>query len=378
MKIAIPAAALLLAAVLAPALAAEESDLRDGLSSEVPAERIQAIEGLADAGADRASRLIGRRLYDTDPSVRRAAAAALGRIGDRSAIRALLASERRLKDDPQTLAAVATALGETGSPAAVDTLAGIAKREMSRNADLTAAAVAALGRIRSRDAVDELIGLLGSATPSYTNRTYSYGHPELMRPISNALTALTGQRLREHAAWAEWWRHEKRGYRFPEDPAEMLKKKVYEDTGFRYSIERPDRERWKFVRDRVGALVVRYAGPIQDSTYAEIWISVYNVSGHSLTTPEALAEHYSRELQDTFRDMRESTLDGHDRLGHGKAVFQHVVGMTKKGSILRVCQWIAREDDFLYTVRATVSTGSSEKVLDDVDAIVDSFRFLRR
>ncbi|MHC4469515.1 MAG: HEAT repeat domain-containing protein [Planctomycetota bacterium] len=367
--------ALLLALAATAAPADEVSDLRKLLKSKRVQDRLEAVELLSVSASKSASSMIAKSLRDPSPKVRAAAARGLGVFGDKVALTRLLGAVKSLKKDEATLIEVCAALGEIGAPAATDPLAGIAKREMSRNAALTKAAIAALGKIRDRESVKELIGLLGTATPSSTATTYSYGHPEFLVPIRAVLTQLTGERLGAHAVWADWWRRVKRGYHFPKSPNAALQGKVFRDEGYRFKVERPSTARWEFLRPNGVLLEARFRGSKDEATTASLQVRAHNTRDHSPSTPGELAKRYAAEFEGRFKDIKESELDGVGRLSGKSAVFQRLVGLTRYGRVVELRQWIAIHRGNLFTVRAMLSSGAAEAVKKELDVIVRSFKF---
>jgi HEAT repeat protein len=366
--------AIMLALALSGAAADESSDLRKMLKSKKERDRLEAIDLLSVSALENSSSLIARCLRDPSPKVRAAAARSLGVVGDKAALSRLLGAAKSLKKDNATLAEVCAALGEIASPAAIRPLAGIAKREMSRNETLTKAAVAALGKIRDRESVKELIGLLGSATPSSTASTYSYGHPKLMAPIRAALKELTGERLGAHSAWADWWRRVKRGYKFPEDPKAALRAKVFRDDGHRFKVERPNG--WKFTRPSGVLLEVRYSAKKEEAVTGYVQVRAYDPKSKSPSTAEELADLYAAQFEDRFKNIREGEFGTVGRLSGEPAIRQRLVGLTSGGDIVEVRQWIVLYRGNLFTLRAVLSSEAGDAVKKELDAILRSFKFI--
>jgi hypothetical protein len=371
-------ATLALALPAAPSSASGDvADLREALGSEAASERIDAIEALAKSESGSASSLVARMLRDSSPEVRAAAARALGARGDRTALAALRWAADELDDDPTTLAAVCAGLGATGSRAAVEPLGDVARQEMSRRPRVARAAIEALGAVRDPESVETLLGLLSTATPSQTDRTTNTGQRELLAPIRASLRRLTGQRLVSSSAWSAWWRRNERGYRFPEDPGAELRGKVFREEGFLFRVERPSTKAWEFARpDGNGLLLVRFTGPREASPVAYVMISGYSVKEFDPDTPDALARRYAARMEDEYADFRDRVTDRPARLGGENAIYQRFFGRTRKGIVLETRHWIARRGEHVFTVRAVLASGSSERVRRELDSIVKSFRFL--
>lgn len=94
--------------------------IRD-LSARHALDRASAAEVLGDLRAEEAAPALRRALDDTDPDVVRAAALALGRIGDRGAVAAIRAAMRRFSW-PETRRDLALALAGLGDPRGAEVL----------------------------------------------------------------------------------------------------------------------------------------------------------------------------------------------------------------------------------------------------------------
>jgi len=370
---------LLLMFLLAGSVAAAEAggrDLRKELKSADKSVRIGAIRALSESDEKHKTTLIAGRLRDSSPEVRAAAIDALGSIGDRVAVSKLLRAMKAFGKDPESLAKVCMALGRTGSPAAVDSLAKLALKEMSRDAALTKVAILALGGIRDRKSVEQLIGILGSATPVSTSRTYSYGHPALMAPIRSALQRLTGLKLYSHSEWAGWWRRARKRYKFPENPATLLSRQVYRDEGFLFELTRPDGDRWEFTRPRGLAIQARLRKTGADASYAAVQVRASSARSSSPSSPAGLADYLENRFEDEFKDIKDVERKDRGRISGRPAVYHRVVGMLQGGLVVELRQWVVLYEGNLYTIRAIVSSGAAEKVELELEEILKSIRFL--
>lgn len=131
-----------------------EVALKNYLNSPDPRERRDAINKLADYKVSNALGLLIRQLNYQDASVRSAAAAALGKLGDKKAVRQLIRLLSSSKEDLTVRSAAATALGELGDGQALEPLIMILKEEQS---SLRQVAAIALGKLGHLKAVEPLI-----------------------------------------------------------------------------------------------------------------------------------------------------------------------------------------------------------------------------
>ena len=104
-------------------------------------------------------------LRDEDPSVRAAAAEALGSCGKR-ALEHLDAAAG--DSEPKVREAVATAYGELADPASISWLVGVGNEDPERT--VREAAVAALGAIGDDSAIDPLLAFIAKGPPQVRRR----------------------------------------------------------------------------------------------------------------------------------------------------------------------------------------------------------------
>ena len=124
------------------------SDVDDSVRSE-------AASALGNLGDRSAVVALVAALSDVDDSVRSEAARALGNLGDRSAVDALVAALSDVDDSVRSEAA--RALGNLGDRSAVDALVAALDDE---NRGVRRSAASALGNLGDRSAVDALVGTL--------------------------------------------------------------------------------------------------------------------------------------------------------------------------------------------------------------------------
>jgi HEAT repeat protein len=190
-----------------------------------PEMRHLTCELLGEIRDAKAVPILTEALADKDEfgtSIASAAARALGQIGDRSVIPALLKAldspDRDLRYEATRALAILRA-DEAKAPV----------RKLLKDSGETAhhrlvrcAAAEALGRLRDRDAVEDIAGLLGDdAQERQTERKVKvYAALALERIVGQSKGNLRGgEKDREEAvkAWSEWWK--KRSAKAPEAPA---------------------------------------------------------------------------------------------------------------------------------------------------------------
>ncbi len=173
-------------AAVAVALARLKADGAAALALELSADpdariRVGAVEALGLVADEPARQRVAALVQDPTPSVRRAAAAAIGRQGP-AAVPVLVQALTVADPDPEAWQeTVARALGETGAPEAMAPLASL----LGGTAAPTAAA--ALGRLGSRDASAPLLSLL--------ERRQALGRVQAIESLGQVATADAGRAL---------------------------------------------------------------------------------------------------------------------------------------------------------------------------------------
>ena len=156
---------------------------------------------------------IRRAFRDEDPEVEQAGIQALRFLEHEDALdalHALLEKDRTVKKNPELVASAWKAIGQHANPRSVRALA---KEPFdAKNGPATRARLLGLGRIRSTESLEALLGLLKSTTPRTVERH--------MRDLRMSLMVLTGVDQGPNAqSWLRWWRDHKKGFEVaPERP----------------------------------------------------------------------------------------------------------------------------------------------------------------
>ena len=195
------------------ALAADFEKRYGKLSSS---EKIDAMKELAATCHEIAAKAIAAKgLADRDAAVRAEAAKCLGAMGCRNVVPHLTRAMKTNSKDTEVFLALVDALGEIGDPRAIPSLAddfwGWKDRTLAVRTGR--AKIGALGRIRSKKAVDALMDLL-----------YKFGRGRhgslggLLADVDRSLGKLTGQSFgKDRQAWKDWWRKNKARFKLEED-----------------------------------------------------------------------------------------------------------------------------------------------------------------
>lgn len=198
----------------------------DGWTKMSNAEKSAAIGKVAAVGGPQVAGALAPKLHDKEPAIRKEVAAALGKLKEDRAVPALITALEVDADektgDVDAFVAICAALGEIGDPRAIQPLVhgvlGGNRRDPNwqKRAD---ARVEALGGIRHKDAIEELLGLwtrgAASSGRSATGgmRGGANSNP-LSAGIASSLNKLTGQKLTDQKAYHDWWKANKQSFQF--------------------------------------------------------------------------------------------------------------------------------------------------------------------
>jgi HEAT repeat protein len=208
--------------LLGAALAAQEpaapdpklvlAQLQQALANKEPAIAVDAVQRLGRTADDEVVKLLAKTLQHKEAEVQRAALQALRFNPQPSALTALLAANlEQLLDDDDTAAEFYFALGQKADQKALPLLSkGL---RVDKGSKVVRARILAIGRIRSPQAVEELMRLLKSGGGGGKNGRGNNPH---MADLRVALAALTGEDFgNDDSAWIHWWGEHDEGYRLP-------------------------------------------------------------------------------------------------------------------------------------------------------------------
>jgi hypothetical protein len=357
------------------ALGGDVAALLEKLGSAEVSDRVEAIEALAEHPGEEISKAIAGRLGDKVPEVREAAVKALGERGDEVGRRVLRGALKRFAKDEDLLPVVVTALGAAGDAGAAKQVAAIARKAVGRDARLARAAIDALGSMRAAESIACLVELLGAAEAAREGS--GAGHAELREDLLDSLREVTGLPFKEPETYLGWWRHAKRAWRAT-PPGPPKEGRLYRDDAWRFSIERPEGDRWEFAKSRGGAIALRHAGGEGESGFARVEVIVWSALEAG---PDSLADVsalYEKRLRGDLSRLKDADFGAKAKLGGRSAVRHEVTGITKGGRVLRAVDRLARVNDLYYAVAVRHDSGVSERVRSEVDGIVGSFAYLDR
>lgn len=143
---------------------------------------------------------------DKESKVRGAAALALGQHRDTDVVPEICAAMDACREMPEAMEGICIALGQLGDKRAIKPLASDLWK--TKTPAVIYCRIAALGKIRDKQAIEELLDLFYVAGP-LTMAPYASA-------IGKALKELTGQGYgSDREGWKEWWRKNKDTFQFP-------------------------------------------------------------------------------------------------------------------------------------------------------------------
>jgi HEAT repeat protein len=191
------------------------TELDTAFKSGKPEDRVRAIRAGMDVLDGKVVDGIARGLKDDDPTVKRAAVEALGRMNHPQALDALhsfVKSNRdALQKDEELYPATLRAIGRHGSPTSIDLL--LDDPFSQRTYAAVRARILGLGNIRSEKAVAAIFELLSKVGVNQADRH--------MDDVRLALVHLTGvDNGKDPQLWTKWWRDQK-NYEIPKTEPEL-------------------------------------------------------------------------------------------------------------------------------------------------------------
>ena len=368
------AALLGLLALLAGVAGADEervAALIERLGSGTATEKVEALEELGKIRGAEVSRVVADQLKSRDAAVRKAALYALGGRKDDVSLRALRGALKRFAKDRDLLPAAVTAIGVSGDPDAAGPVADLARKAMGSDAGLVRAAIDTLGQLRDPASLRGLVDLLASAGDARA------GHHDLIPDILESLRDLTGLPFVRRETWRDWYRHVKKGWQATSlEPPESSDE--WRQDGWRFSIALPDEDRWAFKAVRGAAARVVYRGEKEEAGFAWVDVLAHAAAERKPATLAASAKANREWMEGDLRDVSTGAYSVSRRVSGAPALEHTATGILKSGPVVRWRILTFERNGILYTISTHEESGASDRVREEVRAIVDSFRLLDR
>ncbi len=175
--------------------------------------------------------------------------------------------------------------------------------------------------------------------------------------------------------WSAWWRHARRDWKAsPLDPATVTGVERRDD-GWRFTLTRPSAERWSFSRAQGVALRVSFTGPREETTFARIDVMVHSPSTRAPKTLADAAPRAGERIRAGLREPRKMSA-GVARLGKLVARVHSVLGKTRAGKHVHRRAFVVEQQGLIYVVETHVSHIATTSVVDEIEAMLATFRVL--
>lgn len=198
--------------ILEPQAKAAVESFKVAYDSKVEEDRVAAVALLGDPAHTLTVKALTVLLTSDTEKVRIAAADVLAKFTGRTDVAPALAGALDVNEKlPDAEKAILKALGKTDDPAAAATLERFVKDVIPKRnrEDLSDAriAVAALGELKRKAAVDALVDLLQRNAVSGSRGKDGQHHirTEIAQACRKALRGLTGEKYDNWREWKDWW-----------------------------------------------------------------------------------------------------------------------------------------------------------------------------
>jgi hypothetical protein len=352
--------------------AADEGDvaaLKKQLGSKSAEERGDALRALGKIEGEPVSKLIVGALRDREPSVREEATRALAGRTDETSLRALRAALKTFEKDEDLLPVVVFALGESHDAESASAVVRLLRKSVTRDPRMTRTAIEALGFMRSPESLELLMELYLQATS-----TAGAVHPELADELLRALQALAGTGWIKRDTWQEWWRHARGSWKptplKPEDdPVE------YRHDGWRVSIARPEGGRWAMEPASGAVARVTFKGANEEARFAWVEVRARAAREGDPKDLQAWAKTWRGWMEEGLENRKDEQWGVPGRIGPYPALLLTTTGIGR-GYVATWRTWLVEKNDLLYAVTAKVESGRTDRVAEEVESILSSFRIL--
>jgi hypothetical protein len=346
---------------------------------------VSALASVQDSKVDRALRDIAVGRYPD--RVCAAAARSLGLRGGRGSLTFLMRLVKPFRDRPYAMIGVIEGIGAFRSPRSVDTLYEEAQRFMLTQEKVSLAAIDALGRIRTKHAIERLISLLlqterrvgyGPDRPQYLGPTSSETVEQLATykaPIVAGLQRLTGEGLVVVDDWNGWWRNVRSSFRLPPAPPDPNRRLGYRDDKLRFEAMRPTAA-WRWTDHPEPGMMLTCER--LEAGEKQAWLSVHmhsTLEKDPISVPGML-EAQRKGLRTRFTAVHQEDWDGTGRCAGRKASLQRVDGVLD-GVESRLAQAVLLYKSRMYVIRWVVTEKAKREIGEETTRFVESIRLLK-
>jgi len=356
---------------------------------------VQKLVAVVDPAVGKA---LLKTLSDRDPEVRAAAARALAHQADGKNDKTYgKALAGRLKkwddDDPKAIEGILDGLVAFPNKGNIKTLTKMVEKVMYKEdkawQPVGQAAVRALGAIREKDAIEQLIKLLGMTNPragsggtSPSAETVAF-RGSFKTDIVGGLQNITGNQVKDPGVWQAWWSDSGKTYKVPKKGAEeeLNKEMWFQDSFYKFKVKRPNAE-WTFVRPTIANYVIECGHPmVGNPTQTDVSLTVecYSQTEYSGSTPGERVQYWNNWAEDEtrgFTDLKEQW-EKDATVAGVRAKHWHAKGMTVKRTVKTMDKYIFVKDARLWTVHLTMGSGVPEELQKQLQKAFGSFGFMK-
>jgi hypothetical protein len=373
---------------------AKLKELKEALKSRDPDARVQAIQSAAGVRDKGIAGAIAKCLSDKSPEVRAAAGRALGQQGDQKYRGKLLARLKNFdKEDPVALKGYLAGLQGLPDVKSIKDLTDMIKkimyREREAEKEVGIEAAKALGKVKDKRAVAELIVLLEMTDPKSggSGGTVSQATRKFrgdFRPsILDGLSHITDEHFKDAIVWQTWWKGAEKRFKVPEGARDVNASATYTDYGYRFRVKKP-KDTWVFVRPGGETGIVRLGHRQEEggaAMDASITVTGYETSRYTTNSPSAAIDYWNEWAADEskgFRDIKDGFPVNKDVVfAREKAKLWECKGLTAAGTVKFIRKYILLRNGILLTISIETLSGVSPELQKDLDKAVASFTFMK-
>ena len=350
--------------------------------------KIKAIDEIKTTKHKDIAAAIAGALRDRNKDVKMAAARALGVQGVVKYRTKLMAPLKKYeKADPELLLAYLEGLKGMPHKASITPLAKVVHKVLNRLKEdeyaIGEACVNALGSIKEKATIEELIVLLGRTNPragaggSVSTEAQNFCG-KFKDPIVAALGNITGFRFKDPDVWAGWWKRNGKKFKFGRKAEDVNASDTYTDVGYEFRIKKPN-DRWTFSIPKENNYVITLSHENEESAGTlDAWMKVeaYSTSAYSGSTPPDRAAAMEQWVHSDrgFKDVRESNTTDLKFAGESAKKW-YARGMNSASRPVTIWKIYFIHNGLLFTVHAQHNSGVDEALVKDLEKAIASFKF---
>ncbi len=330
----------------------------------------------------RVAKALTKWLRDPDDDVRIAVCQVIGKQKEPSVAGALIfiAEDKKNREKPKLVAAAVEAVGDVDPKRHYKFLHDVAKKQLDYNGDIAAAAIRSIAGHVTADTVDDLMKELDRTNDIKADMSAEkQAARNACKPvIIDCLKKMTGENISDPKVWREWWSDNKKTWK-PRAPGEVVDvnaSDTYEDSAYGFKVTKPSKA-WTF--KRVEGEPYIHVDASEDGMRAA-WVEIVMQGTKNLAskTPSAMAEEMKGKTESKLRDLKEDSYWGKKiRFAGESACEDKVFGRHSDYDAAELHNVYVEKDGIMFNIYCVWKSGRSAALRDDIDRILDSFKFTR-